>query len=395
MIKVSAPGKLVLAGEWAVLEVRNPAIVASVNKRVFVEIEGVKEGIYITIQDFGIKGLKADFDKNELKFERRRDKKDTRFMKAAIETVLLYLGNSKPFKIRSWDETHVEINGELKKVGLGSSAASVVATIGCLLRFNHQDINSIGAKEKIYKLAAIAHYFAQGKELIPPRKGRRGIGSGVDVAASTYGGIFVYQRFDPEWLVKKIESGTSIKEIVEQDWPFLKVKSLKMLQDFNLLVAWTSDAAGTSKLLELEREWTERNEKNKEEHKKLFEQISTLVRELIKAWRNENEERIMKLVRKNEVYLRELGEKSGVNIESPNLRILCKTADKCGAAGKLSGAGGGDCGIAFCFNKEIEEKVKEEWKKTGFLKPLEVNIDFSGVREEDSISGNAKKNSLK
>ena len=74
MIKVSAPGKLFLSGEWAVLEVGNPGIVTSVNKRVFVEIEE-SDGISITIDDFGINGLGAAFDGNELKWKRELSEK--------------------------------------------------------------------------------------------------------------------------------------------------------------------------------------------------------------------------------------------------------------------------------------------------------------------------------
>ena len=49
----SAPGKLFISGEWAVLEVGNQGLVAAVNNRVHVFVEESDE-IIITAEDFGI-----------------------------------------------------------------------------------------------------------------------------------------------------------------------------------------------------------------------------------------------------------------------------------------------------------------------------------------------------
>ncbi len=49
----SAPGKLFLSGEWAILEVGNPGLVAAVDKRVHSIVED-DDKIQIVIDDFGI-----------------------------------------------------------------------------------------------------------------------------------------------------------------------------------------------------------------------------------------------------------------------------------------------------------------------------------------------------
>jgi len=77
MTKISAPGKLMLAGEWAVLEVGNPAIVTAINKRVFVEIVEA-DNISITLPEFDIENLEADFDGEKLKFSRELNKKEAK-----------------------------------------------------------------------------------------------------------------------------------------------------------------------------------------------------------------------------------------------------------------------------------------------------------------------------
>mgnify|MGYP000138420300 CR=1 FL=1 len=69
MIKISAPGKLFLSGEWAVLEVGNPGVVAAVNRRVFVEIEE-SDVISVSVDDFGIENAEAEFDGKNLDWKR-------------------------------------------------------------------------------------------------------------------------------------------------------------------------------------------------------------------------------------------------------------------------------------------------------------------------------------
>jgi len=372
MIKISAPGKLFLSGEWAVLEVGNPGIVTAVNKRVFAEIEE-DDKISVSIDDFGIENLGAEFDGNELRWERElsdEEKEQTQFIKGSIETALKYLGSNakKGFRIRSWGEqSQVEIDGQIKKIGFGSSAASVVAVIAAILKLNGQGIESKEEKDRVYKLSAIAHYFAQGK-----------IGSAFDVAASTYGGVFVYQRFDPKWLTEKLESGESIRDVVEQNWPSFKAEPLNIPEDFRLIIGWTKESASTSAMVKQLNEWASTNQ---EEYRKLYDQIANLVRELISAWKSKNREKILELIRKNEDFLRELGQASGVNIETEDLKKLSDIANRNGAAGKLSGAGGGDCGIAVCFSEDAAGNVRNEWQHSGFYL-VDAAVDYNGVRAE-------------
>ncbi|MFH1445359.1 MAG: phosphomevalonate kinase [Nanoarchaeota archaeon] len=369
MIHVSAPGKQFLSGEWAILEVGNPGLVLAVNKRVHVEIEPADE-ITITIDDFGIKDFKADFDGTELKWRQEPTKEEVQglmFTKRTIETVLKYIGEWKTFKMRSWGElSQITLeNGETKKIGFGSSAASVVAITSALLKLHSHDIESKEAKDKIYKLAALAHYFTQGK-----------VGSAFDVAASTYGGVFHYQRFDPKWLIEFMESGKTINEAIGAEWKGFKAEPLEIPEGFKLVIGWTKESASTSAMVKQLNVWAA---DHKEDYNRIYGQIADLVRELIPQWKDKNKEAILQLLRKNEDYLRELGQASGVNIETPELKQLSELANEAGAAGKLSGAGGGDCGIAVCFNNESAEKVKNTWKEAGFYL-VDATIDYDGVK---------------
>ncbi len=371
MVKVSAPGKVCLAGEWAVLETGNPLIVASVNRRIFAETKKSKDDfIYISIKDFGIKKLKASIKNNKLVFEKeisKEEKQDILFVKSAIEAIINYLDKVEPFEITVWGEkVTTKINDKVVSVGIGASAASTVAVVSSLLKFHGKDIKRKDSKGKIYKLAAISHYLAQEK-----------IGSGFGIASSTFGGIITYKRFDPSWLVEQIEKNRSFSEIVGMRWPELYIDSLYIPKRFKLLVGWTGNASSTPKMVRQMYQW---KENNKREYKKLMNKIADITEELIEAWQKEDKEKIILALKKNRTYLKELGEKSEVNIETKKLKVLSDIVNHEGGVGKLSGAGGGDCGIGIIFNNS-SEKIIEKWKKNK-ITPLNVQLSQDGVRGE-------------
>ena len=367
MISVSSPGKLMLAGEWSILEVGNPCIVMAVDRFVKAIVEESDE-ITINVKDLGIEGKKAEFDGKELKFveELSEEEKEKLVMaKNAIEITLRYLAESgievKKFTASTESEiTSVTLeNGSTAKIGFGSSAAAVVALIKAVLKLHGQDIESLEAKERIYKLGCMAHYLGQGK-----------VGSAFDVAASTYGGALVYKRFDPKWLVNEIELGKDIKEIVDTKWNAFEAKPIKLPEDFILCVGFVGYGASTKALVVKMREFKASNEKR---YNEIYKNISEVVEGLIGAIESADKEKIKQLLKENRKLLKQLADESGNNLETKELTELIDIADAAGCAAKFSGAGAGDCGIAVCFDKETEEKVKAAWKEKG-LYPIEVNV---------------------
>ena len=91
-----------------------------------------------------------------------------------------------------------------------------------------------------------------------------------------------------------------------------------------------------------------------------------------------DKEKILVLLKQNRVLLKELSDKSKNNLETPELAKLADLADALGAAGKFSGAGGGDCGIAVCFDDDSAENVKKAWKENGIV-PVDVKISEKGA----------------
>jgi phosphomevalonate kinase len=124
-------------------------------------------------------------------------------------------------------------------------------------------------------------------------------------------------------------------------------------------------------------------ESNISQYNSCIERISETIDKLLVAWRSKDRERILQLAKEDRNALAELTKLSGVPIETEDLRRLAEIADQNGAAGKLSGAGGGDCGIALCFDERIAETTKIAWQSAG-LWPLDVELDREGVRIEKS-----------
>ena len=368
-MQYSAPGKLFISGEWAILEVGNYGLVAAVNNRVHVSIESGDQ-ISVTAEEFKIHNANAHYENNRISFPDLDDKSKgiMKLIGEALSVSLRYLEENqtapKPFHLTTNSkDTQFEVNGEMKKIGFGSSAAVVVATISAVLDFHGHN----SSKDELYKLSTIAHYYAQGK-----------VGSAFDVAASTYGGLFVYSRFDPQWLTTRVESGESLNKIVNQEWPSLVIEELKVPENFRLLVGWTGDSASTSAMI---KQMNEFKEKNSDEYYRLYNKIASIAKRAIESFKKEDYDEFFKHLKENELALQELGELSGINIETPQLAKLSEIASDYGAAGKLSGAGGGDCGIAICFDDITENNVVSAWEEEGLI-PLGVTIDREGVKKD-------------
>lgn len=98
-----------------------------------------------------------------------------------------------------------------RKLGLGSSAAGLVASLGARALARGEDPRSADVRERIFGIARDAHARAQGG------------GSGADVAASVFGGVLEYvmgagsradvraRELPPGLVVAVYDSGTSVR----------------------------------------------------------------------------------------------------------------------------------------------------------------------------------------
>jgi mevalonate kinase len=172
LYKASAPGSLMLMGEHAVLQGKH-ALVAAINRRIRVTLKPRADRLIYVSSALGT--LKTSID--SLRTLERE--KSFRFVLAAIDVYHSKLTLGFELTIES------EFSD---KIGFGSSAAVVVATLKVLDKFINlspsQPIN-VNSKEPINLVL-----FQLAKTVIQQVQG---VGSGADVAASIMGGIVFFR----------------------------------------------------------------------------------------------------------------------------------------------------------------------------------------------------------
>ncbi|MBT4824581.1 phosphomevalonate kinase [Candidatus Woesearchaeota archaeon] len=378
MITIKAPGKLMLAGEWAVLETGKPSIVAAVDKYVECSIEETNSS---SIQIPGMEKIEFVFEKDKLRFRKiltSGEKEKLLFAKNTIEVFLTFMEeNANPiesFNIKTKNHnTTITIpngsdsEGTEKKIGFGSSAATCVAIGTAIMKSYDYDVTEEKHKEIIFKLASIAHFTAQEFR-----------GSCFDVAASTYGGVIIYKAFNGLWLKNEIKRKVSLTEILNGDWPHLKIKPITLPENLKILCCYTSTSADTRKMIAKMEKF---RENNYDEYMELIDEFEEAVNSIIDALGFGNPNEIKMMWHKNQSCLKELDEKSKIGILTPELKKLIEIANKHDCVGKISGAGGGDSGIAICFNEENCKKIKKEWKESK-LYLIDIKISENKIINE-------------
>ncbi|MEZ4359039.1 MAG: hypothetical protein R3B48_02585 [Kofleriaceae bacterium] len=162
----SAPGKLILAGEYAVLE-GGTAVVIAVDRRATARA--------------GTREPSPFLDALHAALVARHGAEHPRARRAAALTV---------------DTAAFASHG--RKLGLGSSAAATVAAAALALAAEGEAPDAA----EVFELAAAAHGDAQG------RRGARG--SGADLAACTYGGALAFARRGGDVSIEPLPAPRSI-----------------------------------------------------------------------------------------------------------------------------------------------------------------------------------------
>ena len=318
-ITASAPGKLMILGEHAVVY-GYPCIVTAVDQRVRVTVEQNGEGeIHVCSPNVGL----DEYHKKIPKLGRGDVPKSMTFVEHLVKR--FYEKNQMSEGIRITTESDFS-----SQFGFGSSAAVVVALAKALSEYFRTPMTN----HELFEMAYQAVLDVQG------------VGSGFDVAASVYGGTLYY-----------VSPGKVIENLYVGELP--------------MIVGYTGIKADTPTLIRQVAE-LKRNEKWVDSVFAEIEELSNEGRVSIKA---NNWQDLGKLIARNQVLLESL------NVSSKELDKLIASANKAGALGsKLSGAGGGDCMIAFCELTKRDEIV-EAIKHDGGIW-MDVKTGAEGVRLE-------------
>lgn len=362
--RVKVPGKLLIAGDYAILEPGNAGIVVAVDRYVTLEIQEAKE-YGLTQEAWSIKDLSWSWQEGQVAWQGDQTRElihKLTYVKNALEVVHSYLiGREvpvRPYAITIHSGLVDESTGI--KYGLGSSGAVVVGIICGVMALCTKNELPID-RQDLFKLAMIAHYRTQGN------------GSGVDIAASVYGGWLHFVSVDKTWLKEELARDPSLNSMVNRPWPRLKMVPLIAPSSLEVLVGWTGKAVATGPMVE---KYQENCRKDLDDYHRQQAAIGHIMTKLLAGFQRGDGGEVLKWTNKHRQWLQGLDQDGHIGIESPELKRICDIAARYGA-GKTSGAGGGDCGIGLVTSKEAKKQLIEAWHQAGLVR-LDLGI-ASGV----------------
>lgn len=304
-VGASAPGKALLCGEYAVLE-GAPAIVAAVDRRV-----------------------EARWSDEDLPMPPE--------VVATLERARRRCG-SVPGSLRI---DAARLRRDRVKLGLGSSAAAAVAAAGAVFATNGQALSDPAVVRRVFECAFDGH------AVVAPQ------GSGVDVAASAFGGFLRFLR----------------------DEGGIHAEPCGVPSDLVIHLVWTGHAARTSDLVARVRELEKREPRR---FSASMDRLKELANEFANAFASADAEQVVRLAAAYAEAMASLGKAAGAPIVEARLDAARGLAARFSGSAKPCGAGGGDVAIAFFTETDAASAFELACRQEG-LHPIEVYWGARGV----------------
>jgi phosphomevalonate kinase len=307
-----APGKVVLSGAYAVLE-GAPALVAAVDR--YVVADARREASKITPE---------------------------------VAEALARRGTSRA----PWfDARGLRDEGRDQKLGLGSSAAIVVASLAALELAEGLTLDDEALAQRTFLPALHAHQAAQG--------GR----SGIDVAARAFGGVLLFQR--------SFESGASPR-----------VTPVPLPSPLFIEVWSSTEAASTQGMLS---RVAALREARPADHAALVKRLADAAEA---ARRASSGGAFVDACREQLAGLSDLGDRSGAPIVTTSTRAFDAAISSHGAVALPSGAGGGDVVLVVSTSPLADREIGRSF---GFT-PLQLTLGAKGVHADSEATREATRN---
>ena len=361
-IKVAVPGKLFLAGEYAVVSSGQAALLTTVDAFLHLTLEANsgQNGYLITNQ--ADHPLSWSYDINGQVISDDPLANEFPLIWQAMRTVMAYAEAVGMKSATTPDYFDLEITSDLDaadgtKYGLGSSGAISVAVVSALLKYYKLDQNITESQwvYRVYKLVAI----------IQAQLGM--VGSLGDVAASAQTGVIYYQNFDREWFNQQAKStGEDIHHLIEEFWPDLMIEQLPIDPDWTLSLVWSKEKASTEDLLKMVAHHI--SERELEEIMSTFKQLAKRQVLMAKAAIQMNEWSLFKSAIKDNFenilnYTQTLNKPYLTKSFKKALKLV--TSDK--SVAKISGAGAGDCAYAISSQADEAKNVQATWRENDLV----------------------------
>lgn len=346
-IRTRAPGKLVMAGEYAVLE-GAPAVVMALDRHARVELAASADDTFcVDAPDLGIHEVRAQLQGRRLQWLEAAggDREKLKLVTAVVE----YLAGTGILSI----PLHMQLDtadffgpGGRGKLGLGSSAALTVALTAAICTFNDGPVPDAAAMLAM-------HRHMQG-----------GRGSGLDIATSLHGGTLVYRLREgrPQWR--------------HVDWP----------ADLAWRGVWSGRPASTGNALAKLSQWRSRHEAAFAER---IDELHAAARFVVAALDAGDSAGMLDGMTTYAESLATLGRSSGIDIVCAEHRTLAAAAADCGVVYKTCGAGGGDVGVALTRDPDALNHFSRQATTAGFL-VLDAGMDPHGLEIQAAKTDNRR-----
>ncbi len=347
--EITAPGKLILLGEYAVLE-GAPCLAAAVDRRVTVNAVANHRHNHHTLSlphaNIGPIRFGSSF------FETNGVPGLTACQLDQLRPILDILRSTRTFGLDNSSQSQaIDIvidagslfSNDGYKYGFGSSAAITVALLAMDALFRgEQQIN----QEKLLDRSIKLH-----------RASQSGRGSGIDTAVSTYGGIIEFQAHPSR--------KNGLPHVLE----------VAPLPGLHIGAVWSGRSASTARFLSgLARFKKQRPDM----HKMIINRLMETTRIGIAAFKEKQIGRVLMAVDRYYRQLIDLSVHSDLPIVSPVHRKLARIASNQRGVYKPSGAGGGDTGLFFTASSRQMCRITKSYKNAGF-KVFDLMLGAAGV----------------
>ena len=320
MIAVKTCGKLYWAGEYAILESGQLALIKAIPIYMRAEIAfSDSYHIYSDMFDFAV-----DLTPNPAY--------------SLIQETIALMDDFLADRGQTLRSFSLEIRGKMEwegeKFGLGSSGSVVVLVIKALLALHDITVD----QELLFKLAS-AVLLKRGDN-----------GSMGDLACIVAEDLVLYQSFDRQKVAAWLKA-ENLATVLERDWGF-SISQVQSALECDFLVGWTKEVAVSSQMVQQIKRNINQN---------FLSSSKEMVATLVDALEQGNAEKIIEQVETASQLLEGLSP----DIYTLSLRQLKEASQDLQAVAKSSGAGGGDCGIALSFDEQSTEALKNRWADLG------------------------------
>jgi len=332
IVRASAPGKLFLIGEYAVLD-GAPALLTAVDRRVHVSLEASTNGHWsLTADNLSLHAFDLGTDVHSLPACDPATQARLAVFDAARAESIAAFGNCLPPLQVTIDSSDFQHDGH--KLGLGSSAAVAAALCAAFARI-------AGETPSLEVLAARA--------IAAHRRAQNGAGSGGDVATAVYGGLISYTRDSTP---------------TRLSWP-------DGLAGFAVV---TGEGSRTPDLLDAVHAYAARDPAG---HARDMAELTRLAEPATACLTRSCD--FLALAADYFAALCELDAHAGAGIVSAPHERLAELARRCGGVFKTSGAGGGDVGLLFVRRGADEQRLRDALIQA---RAVAVSLTFGGAGVE-------------